>query len=143
MDDINEKLDKIMDMVAAIQIHLSAMGSAKTSAKGKQWEQGGGYADDATLEGRYGNPTVFKSDPREWTGQTYVGVAASDVPPEYGRMYADMCDKFGDYAKEQGKVDKNGKPLAWRKYQEAGIFRAWARRNENKAPSQSAEELPF
>jgi len=141
MDDINEKLDKIMDMVAAIQIHLSA--NSAGAKKGKKWEQPGGYADDATLDGKYGNPTVFKSDPREWTGQTYVGVAASDVPPEYGRMYADMCDKFGEYAQSEGKTDKNGKPLAWRKFQEAGIFRAWARRNENKAPSQSADELAF
>jgi hypothetical protein len=138
---LDDKIDKLLEMMTAIQTQLAARpaGTAKTG----RWEQGGSTADDALLDGKYGQPKVFKTEPRDWEGPSYVGVAANEVPPEYGRMYADMMDVFGDMAKRDSKVDKNGKPLAWRKYQEAAIFRGWAKRNEAKPAAEADDNLPF
>lgn len=138
---IDEKLDEILRLLRGAQ-----SGAAAPTGSGK-WEQGGGTADDALLAGPYGNPAVFKTEPKEWSGKSQVGVKASDVPSDYGFAYADMMDRFGDKAKREGALDKNGKPNYWRKYQEAACFRAWAKRNAGKPAHANTfddgSELPF
>ena len=126
MPTLEEKVDEILRI-------LKAQGVSAPASTGK-WDQGGGFADDATLDGAYGNPAVFKAEPKEWDGPSQIGVKASDVPPDYGLLYAGMMDRFGDKAKRENSVDKNGKPVAWRKYQEAACFRSWAKRNQAKLP---------
>lgn len=129
MPTVEEKIDELLRLVRAMQPGAPA---AATSGNGK-WEAGGGVADEALLSGPYGNPKVFKTEPKEWTGPSQVGIAASEVPYLYGFAYADMMDRFGDKAKREGQTDKNGKATYWRKYQEAACFRAWAQRNEKLA----------
>lgn len=129
MQSIDEKLDEMLRLLRAMNATSSC--AAPATGNGK-WEQGGGMADDALLSGPYGDPAVFKTEPKEWSGPSQVGVRASQVPSDYGYAYADMMDRFGDKAKREGSLDKNGKLNYWRKYQEAACFRAWAKRNEGK-----------
>ena len=141
------KLDEIHAMLKALAANSAAPSTASSGGNGK-WENGGGMADDAFLPGPYGNPSVFKAEPKEWTGPSQVGVKASDVPVAYGIAYAEMMDRFGDKAKREGQLDKNGKPTYWRKYQEAGCFRAWAKQNQatpktTRAPYVDETDLPF
>jgi len=136
MDDINEKLDKIMDMVAAIQIHLSAMGSGKGGSKATK------EADDKLLDGPYGNFEI-RIDPKSWNGPSKIGDRIADAGDEYLAAAADMYEAFGRKAEQDGKVDKSGKPCAWRDFQRAAICRGWIKRNANKAPSHSMDELAF
>ncbi len=124
MATIDEKLDEILRLLKSAPV-------AAPSTGGK-WDGPGGTADDALLSGPYGNPAVFKAEPKEWDGPSQVGIKASDVPSSYGFAYAEMMDRFGDKAKRENALDKNGKPNAWRKFQEAACFRAWAKRNASK-----------
>ena len=141
------KIDEIHAMLKALTAG-GGSASASSSYSGKPWEGPGGTANDTLLEGQYGNPAVFKTEPKDWNGVSQIGVRASDVPPDYGLAYADMMDRFGEMAKRENKLDRNGKELAWRKFQEAGIFRAWAKRNMaapkvDRAPYVDETDLPF
>ncbi len=130
-DEQAKKLDEVHAMLRSLVMN----GSGATPAPGSgKWDGPGGVADAALLDGKYGNPKVFKTEPKEWDGPSQVGVPASEVPTAYGFAYADMMDRFGDKAKREGTLGKNGKPNAWMKFQEAAIFRAWAKRNSENAP---------
>ncbi len=122
----SEKLDEIL------RILRSGFVSSSSSSKQGTWEQGGQTGNDSLLDGQYGDPAVFKTEPKDWDGASQVGVKASQVPAEYGHAYADMMDRFGDKAKRENQLDKNGKATYWRKYQEAACFRGWAKRNAGK-----------
>ncbi len=128
MPTLEEKVDELLRLVRALG---AAPVSNGASGNGK-WESGGQYGDDALLDGKYGDPAVFKTEPKDWDGDSQVGINASKVPAEYGFSYADMMDRFGDKAKRENQLDKNGKATYWRKYQEAACFRGWAKRNAGK-----------
>ena len=123
---LEEKIDEVLRILKAWP---TTGGAAPT---GKRWDGPGATATDAEMDGQYGNPAVYKTEPKEWDLGSQVGVKASDVPPAYGHLYAAMMDRFGDKAKREGTLDKSGKPNAWRQYQTAAMFRGWAKRNAGK-----------
>jgi hypothetical protein len=89
-------------------------------------------ADDADLDGQYGNPVVHK-DPPKWTGQTYAGAPFSDCPPDYLRILADLLVWRAGKADEEGRTTKGGKPQSEFLRKDAARALGWMQRNERKA----------
>lgn len=89
-------------------------------------------ADDADLDGQYGNPVVRKDPPR-WTGSSFVGATFSDCPPDYLRILADLLVWRAGKADEEGRTTKGGKPQSEFLRKDAARALGWAQRNERKA----------
>lgn len=92
-----------------------------------------------SLDGPYGNPTVKKRDPRDWTGMTMVGRTFSDCPPEYLDMVADREIYFASKADEAGEKDANGRPKSYWNHQDAARARGWAARIRSGEHTPAAE----
>ncbi len=89
-------------------------------------------ADDADLDGQYGNPTVHRDPPR-WTGQSYAGVPFGDCPSDYLRDLAGFLAWKAREAEKKNEVTKNGKPRHTFILNDAARALGWALRNERKA----------
>jgi hypothetical protein len=109
-------------------------------------------ATDEELNGRWGNPAVFKDPPR-WEGQPYEGVQFSACPPEYLENLASFLEWRAQKEDEQDKRDKQGRPRSSWSRKEAKLARGWAdrlRRNAVKPAPQSEsfggfheDDIPF
>lgn len=141
-------------MSATIEARLTAIEARLTvleGGKGTATARGGKVADDRVFHGQYGNPDVT-IDPKAWDGPSMKGQRFSDVPVEWLDLAASMYDAFGDKATAENKVDKNGKPVAWRDYQKAALCRRWAQEKRAEEGMQKkhddfsddpSAELPF
>jgi len=89
-------------------------------------------ADDADLDGQYGNPTVRKDPPR-WTGSSFVGATFSDCPADYLKDLAGFLAWCADKSDEKNEMANNGKPRSGYLRKDAARALGWAQRNERKA----------
>lgn len=88
-------------------------------------------ADDADLDGQYGDPVIQQKDPRDWTaggGETMKGRRFSQCPPEYLDQVASRLDYFAEVAEKEGKKTSNGKDVAPFNRRDAARARGWAKR---------------
>jgi hypothetical protein len=85
-------------------------------------------ADDADLDGQYGNPVIQQKDPKDWKGDTMKDRRYSECPPEYLDLVASRLDYFAEVAEREGKVTSNGKPVAPFNRRDAARARGWAKR---------------
>jgi hypothetical protein len=84
-------------------------------------------ADDADLDGTYGNPKV-NFNPRDWRGDSMKGVRFSECPAEFLDLLAGAFDYFARKAEESGETTTAGKPVAPYKRKDAARARGWAKR---------------
>lgn len=98
-------------------------------------------ADDADLDGPYGNPEI-KFDPKRWSGQSFVGCRFSDCPPDYLETLAGYLDWQARVADEKNEMLNNGKPKSHYKRLDAARARGWARRNASKSTGRPAAARP-
>ena len=89
-------------------------------------------ADDADLDGQWGNPQVRKDPPR-WTGQSYAGANYSDCPPEFLDTLAGFLEWQAGKADEKNEMASNGKPRSMYLKKDASRARGHAARNRAKA----------
>jgi hypothetical protein len=109
-------------------------------------------ATDAELDGRWGNPAVFKDPPR-WNAESYEGMQFSACPADYLDSLAGFLDWRAQKEDEERKVDKQGRPRSAWSRKEAKLARGWAerlRRNGVKPAPQSEsfggfheDDIPF
>lgn len=85
-------------------------------------------ADDATLDGQWGDPVVKARDPKDWMGETCVGKKFSECPVAYLDMVADRADYFAKKNDEAGNKDDKGRPKSHWDRKNAALARGWARR---------------
>lgn len=88
-------------------------------------------ADDADLDGQWGNPQVRKDPPR-WTGQSYAGANYADCPPEFLDVLAGFLEWQAGKADEKNEMTNNGKPRADLIRRDAKRARGWSARNRAK-----------
>jgi hypothetical protein len=84
-------------------------------------------ADDADLDGTYGNPKV-NFNPRDWHGDVMKGARFSECPAEFLDLLAGAFDYFARKAEENDETTTNGKPVAPYKRKDAARARGWAKR---------------
>lgn len=89
-------------------------------------------ADDADLDGQWGNPQVRKDPPR-WTGPSYVGATYADCPPDYLDNLAGFLEWQAARSDEKNEMTNNGKPRSGYLRKDAARCRGWAARNRAKA----------
>jgi hypothetical protein len=99
------------------QLTRAAGGSAPTTTA----------ADDADLDGTYGNPIV-KFCPRDWHGESFKGQNYSEAPADFLDLLAGALDYFARKDDESGKVTAAGKPTAPYVRRDAARARGWAKR---------------
>ncbi len=104
-----------------------AAAAPKKKSEPKKLTIEGECATDSDLDGKYGDPEVFK-DPRDWDGPSYKGKKYSDCPPEYLIMIAKMLDWLAADNKEKGATAANGKPRHVYQELDAKRARGWAKR---------------
>ena len=88
-------------------------------------------APDRDLDGKYGDPIVRATDPRDWNGPSMKGNHFSQCPPEYLDMLAERFDYFAEKAERQGITASNGQPAAPYNRRDAARARGWAKRLRN------------
>lgn len=147
--------DPTLALIARIRADLDTLETQLTGQPVQRTAAGKGLpppADDADLDGQYGNPVVHK-DPPKWTGSSFAGATFSDCPPDYLRILADLLVWRAGKADEEGRTTKGGKPQSEFLRKDAARALGWAQRNERKAaPRPKAkptslndpdEEVPF
>ena len=132
------KIDELIAMMRAMRGNAAA-----SVTKQDRWDDPVAVGDATLLDGPYGNPSVYERDPAGWTGRSFVGATASEVPPDYGEMQAAALYKLACDFRDQNKLDKNGNPMAWRRFQESAAFRGWARRPRKQQEATDETEPPF
>jgi hypothetical protein len=91
---------------------------------------GGAVASDADLTGQHGDPQI-KMRVRDWTGPDMKGKRASQCPPEFLDLYADLLE----WAAGKEETDPEKKRYAPLTRKDAARCRAWAKRKrENPGP---------
>ena len=103
-------------------------------------------ADDADLDGQYGNPVIRAAVPRDWTGPSQLGKPFSECPPAYLDMLASRLEYFAQKAEAEGKLTAGGKPVSPFNRRDAARARGWAKRLRDgwkPAPADLADEVAF
>jgi len=111
-----ERVAKLEARVEKLERIIAAFGAA--------FGVGDDIADDAELDGKYGNEPI-RRDPTErfWTGETFVGKRPSECTPEYldaRAKYLDLCAKLKEKDGKQKYADYDRR--------DARLARGWARR---------------
>lgn len=126
-DETLELLRRIAKDVADIKAAMALSVGASAAALGvKVGASGGGagaIANDAELDGQYGDP-IIKKDPSRWRGESFVGCTYSQTTPEY-------LDELASF--KEWTASKNDESEAKRKYaaydrRDAARARGWAAR---------------
>ncbi len=126
-DETLELLRRIAKDVADIKAAMAASVGASAAALGvKVGASGGGagaVANDAELDGQYGDPLI-KRDPSRWHGESFVGCTYSQATPDY----LDAMASFKDWT--AGKNDENEAKKKYAAYdrRDAARARGWAAR---------------
>src|SRR5262245_4011150 len=79
--------------------------------------------NDRICDGKYGDPEVRQTDPRDWTGDSMKGRRFSECPPEYLDLLAERFDYFASKEEDTTKQKYN--------LLDAQRARAWAARVRN------------
>jgi len=128
------QLDRIERKLDALLAHLGVGRAPASAAAPSGRREPPRVSPDSDLDSEYGNPSIRK-DPRDWTGESYVGCNFSDAPPEYLEMLAASYDwRAGkdDEAGANGELDKRGKPKSgYYPRLDAARARGWAQRKRN------------
>ena len=88
-------------------------------------------ADDADLDGEWGNPKVRRNPPL-WHGQDCAGMSYSDCPPDFLDTLADFLDWCARESDKKNELANNGKPRAPYLRKDAARARGWALRNGSR-----------
>lgn len=125
-----------MDLTAAERQIITILRSIDSAIKAAFPPAGGGVgvADDADLDGKYGNPVV-KFDPRDWRGESCKGLTMADCPAEFLDLLAGTFEYFAKKAEKNGDVTNAGKPVAPYNRRDAARARGWAARNRHRGPA--------
>jgi hypothetical protein len=141
MEKFAADMSRLLEIAERIDAKLGA-GSAATLSRAFTPSAPAGDlkpAPDSDLDGQYGNP-VIKSDPKRWTGPSYVGKRWSETTPEYldaviglalwklGKDQAAGDEKKAGYARRDAE-----RALGWRLRLEAGY----------KPPAPVDDDCPF
>ncbi len=124
-----EKIKALEATLAKHEKRLDAMADARVKATPGRQVPGGAVADDADLDGPYGDPEV-KRDPPKWTGDSFAGQRCSACPSDYLRSLAGFWDWKAGKTEEEGDPDRQ-KYVKWDRLN-AARARGWAARNEGK-----------
>jgi hypothetical protein len=95
-------------------------------------------APDRDLDGKHGDPAV-RYDPRDWSGESFIGAPLSECSIEYLDVLAASWDNYANWAEREGKTTSTGKPIAPYKRMDAARARGWAERKRTgwKPPVQA------
>lgn len=133
-----DPLTEILTTVRALNAKLDAIITDADVKSGK-------LADDADLDGKYGDPTV-KFMPRDWTGEDFAGCHMSEMPAELLDRVAASCDYRAEKAERENTLTSGGKPVAPFNRKDAARARGWAKRirdgKHTPAPRAAAEAAP-
>jgi hypothetical protein len=122
-----------IDILRSIDASLKQLLALSRVAKPKD------IAPDSDLDGKWGDPIVKASDPRDWTGPSQKGKPFSQCSSEYLEMVASRLDYFADQAEKENKLTSGGKPVAPYNRRDAARARGWAKRiREGWKPSAHA-----
>jgi hypothetical protein len=143
--------------IAGLEARVAALEGAKGNGAADGTAAAGAIADDATLDGPYGDPVV-KNDPKRWIeggGASHKGRKMSECPPAYLTALAGLFEWVAKQAEEKGETytPKGGgdpRPVAPLRRKDAALARGHAKRNaEAKPPAKPSddgdglEEIPF
>jgi len=137
MSTTEETLARLEKKLDALLAHLGANGArpaGKASASGA-------VADDADLDGKYGNPEIRKPPPR-WAGEDYTGRRFSETEPAFLDTLAGFLDWKAGKAEEENKVSASGNPVAPLIRKDAARARGWAARLRAGTPAVAAAPRP-
>lgn len=118
----DEAIARIEKKIDELRSHLGI--GAKVAAKPPT---GGAVADDADLDGQWGDPEVRKDPPR-WTGRAYAPCRMSETEPAYLEALAGFLDWKAGKADEEGKTSAKGHPVGPMIRKDAARARGWAAR---------------
>jgi len=128
LQNIATRIERVENRLAAIEgAAAAAPAHTPTPGASQGFSSDNAIADDADLDGPYGNPEI-RFDPRRWTGQTFVGAKFSDAPPEYLDTLAGYLDWKANEAEKKGELAKNGKPRSAYLRKDAARARGWRKR---------------
>jgi hypothetical protein len=85
---------------------------------------------DVSIDDEYGDPLVFRDPPR-WKAEghpSFEKVKFSECPPDYLENLSKFLAWAGEADDKQGRVDKNGKSVGWRKARDSVKAAKWAER---------------
>lgn len=145
--DVIDTLKSIDAGIKALCAHFGALTAGQrataqsaTSIAGHAIQQ---IASDRDLDGQYGDPEV-RYDPRDWTGDSFVGCPLSECSPEYLDVLAESLDSYAEWADGEGKTTSRGKPVGPYKRKDASRARGWAKRLRAgwKPPVREDEAFP-
>ena len=127
-------LGRIESQLARIEAKLSNGGTSS---------RGGNVADDADLDGQYGDPKV-RRDPKRWIengGASFVGCTYSQCPSDYLEAVAGLLE--WQAGKDEVNPDPEKSKWAPRARKDAARARGWAKRNVGKTPQPRAAAPAF
>jgi hypothetical protein len=94
----------------------------------------GAIASDADLQGQHGDPQI-RMRVKDWSGPDMKGKRASQCPPEFLDLYADLLD----WAAGKEEADSEKKRFAPLTRKDAARCRAYARRKrDNPGPLEAS-----
>lgn len=123
-------IDTLKSINAGIQLlveHFGCLSPRNIQSSSRQAYDVPQIATDRDLDSKYGDPEV-RYDPRDWTGDSFVGTPLSQCSPAYLDAFAESCDSYADWADETGKLTSGGKPAGPYRRKDASRARGWAKR---------------
>lgn len=121
--------DALTARVVALEARLADLekkignGATSSSSSG-----GGSVADDADLDGQWGDPEIKKDPPvKYWSGADCKGMRMSDCPPEYLDAFAKWKDACAYMA------DKNAASLTGEEAEKKRRYAGYDRRDAARA----------
>jgi hypothetical protein len=135
---MNTDTAQLIITLSQIQAQLTRI---EAKLGGGSSSRGGNVADDADLDGQYGDPEVRK-DPKQWLndgGASYAGRRMSECPSDYLLAVASFYEWRA--GKEEAEPEK-AKYAAYSR-RDAARARGWAARNKGKAPQPRAAAPAF
>jgi hypothetical protein len=100
--------------------------------------QGSQIAPESDLLGQYGDEKI-KTDPRDWSKESYKGRKMSEAPAEFLDMYAETMEYFARKNDEKGEKSDKGVPKSQFDRRSAARSRGWAARIRSGLVEQKPE----
>ena len=126
---IDEKIDEVLRILKAWPTTGGAIPA----------QSAGAVADDADLDGQYGNEKIRKMpSAKYWQGADYTDAVMSDCPADFLKAYAKYKGACAYMTRKNGDPEK----LKYAGYDDKSAARAlgWAARNEGKKAAPKAPE---
>lgn len=132
---------------------LKALAAGLTTAAASSSSNAKQVADDAMLDGRFGNEAIRKDPtPRFWKGESYVGARLSECPVDYLDAFAEYKDVCALMTEKNHADDPQKMKYVTYNRKDAMLARGWAARlraqgvgTKKQAPANDDgdDEIPF